>query len=197
MYIFVQTALQAVQAPQLQHPAYWESLCSAAVEAYQKSGLAVVGALIQANQPPAVTLATIHDALSLLNAVCALDVPPARTRAVADLLGLLLGCLGVPEMAQIPPPQIAAGYSAAAHLSQTLQVPVDMRQMLDAFALDLRLAMPAQASTVVEMLPLPQLAMSQVDMSRPVPDNDIVVCGMLLRLLVRNSYCFLQDLPLR
>jgi hypothetical protein len=185
IYTFVQTFLQAVQSPQLQHPAYWDSLCSAAVESYRKTGAAPAGVLTQANQGSAVTFATIHDALSLLNHVYALNLPVAKTQSVSDLFALLLSCINVPDLAQIPAPQILSEYSAVLHLSQSPQVPTNMREMLDAFSLDLRMAMPSHAASSSEMLPVPQITIPVVDMSRPIPDNDLVVCGLILRQLVR------------
>jgi hypothetical protein len=181
--VFVRTFLQAAQSQGPQQLYFWTSLCSVAVQVQRESDTTAIGSIISVDQPASSTLSSIHDALNLVNL---LRFPFENIQDLGDLLLLLISCVNINQMAQIPTAQLAATLHLVTALLHSIQLPPYLHHALEGFEVDLRLAMDSNPGTSdqTNLLPMPSASNSQLDVTQPIPDTDIIICSSVLRLLV-------------
>jgi mediator of RNA polymerase II transcription subunit 5 len=171
-------------------------LCRTALDAHYASRMPVYGSMVQAGLPPAIVLATIHDALSLLRIVLALPIHiHSVVTSSSELLVMLLSCLSVLDMSQTSTTQVMLTYTDATDLLQSPRLTPEMRQVLDDFVLALSLVIGdnSKAASEAQMVQTMQLALGKGDISEPLPDTDHVTCSLLLQYLVSRQTTIVES----
>jgi hypothetical protein len=138
------------------------------------------------------TLGTINDALTLTTMVGFLNIPTDKIHDLQSLVVLLISCINVSQITQVPTSQATVTYNLVSNLlMHSEQMLPSLHNALTTLDMDLRLAINSTSGNPghSSLLVMP-LASDVLDVMQPIPDSDLVMCTALLRLLVSSTSQF-------
>ncbi|CAA7266513.1 unnamed protein product [Cyclocybe aegerita] len=184
--IFVSTLLQAARSSELHIPATLDTLVRLALEAHYATGRPPLGSIVSVHDPPTTTLRTIEDGFALLRTAYSLPISHFHqlTESVAELLVMLLSC--VPDISSVPTSRALAAFGEVNETLAACQVPPEVRQVLDSFAVTLQLLIgdDAKLAKEAQMMHTMQFSLGKGDMLGASSETDVITLGMLLNHLV-------------
>ncbi|KAJ3503158.1 hypothetical protein NLJ89_g8558 [Agrocybe chaxingu] len=184
--IFVSTLLQAARSSELHIPATLDTLVRLALEAHYATGRPPLGSIVSVHDPPTTTLRTIEDGFALLRTAYSLPISHFHqlTESVAELLVMLLSC--VPDISSVPTSQALVAFGEVNETLAACQVPPEVRQVLDSFAVTLQLLIgdDAKLAKEAQMMHTMQFSLGKGDMLGASSETDVITLGMLLNHLV-------------
>jgi mediator of RNA polymerase II transcription subunit 5 len=187
--VYLSSFLQAARSPELHHAPTLDMLCRIALDAHITSGSPLV-APIQSPSDSLNVSNALQDVLFLFRTAHSISISSSSsthrlTSSVSQLLILLFS--GVTDPSPFSHAQAVVLCADANDILQTMQLPDDIRHVLDTFVLSLGFLINDDAKIVEEaqMLQSMHLALGKVDFLDASSDTDIMTCTLVLQHLVR------------
>ncbi len=184
--IFLAAFLLAAQSSDLRNAATLDMLCRVVLNHHYTSGLGPLGSLISFGEPIARLFSTVQCAMGLLRTTFELPIPNYHQlpHSALTLLTLLLSCVNINDLSQIPLSQAMMHLTEANYLLDRIRLSGGERpEILDAFALALMYYLGDDAKVTRETQMMHTLPNTMLGSSS---ESDIVTCSLVLNHLVRS-----------
>ncbi|KAI0348474.1 hypothetical protein BDW22DRAFT_1350685 [Trametopsis cervina] len=183
--VFIPTFLSAARSQDLHNTATLDVLCKTILECHYTTGLSPLGSIVPFGDPP--ILGTIQECMELVRV--AHNLPSSNfhqlTTSASNLLVLLLST--VTDFSHITTPDALVQFAETSALLHLPRLPVDVRHVLENYAvsLSLQLGDEAKAAREAQMMHTLQLV-GKGDIPSSISDRDNITCSLLLSTLVRH-----------
>ncbi|KAI0800903.1 hypothetical protein C8Q74DRAFT_1345580 [Fomes fomentarius] len=184
--IFLAAFLLAAQSSDLRNAATLDMLCRVVLDHHYTSGLGPLGSLISFGEPITRLFSTVQCAMGLLRTTFELPIPNYHQlpHSALTLLTLLLTCVNINDLSQIPLSQAMMHLTEANYLLDRIRLSGGERpEILDAFALALMYYLGDDAKVTRETQMMHTLPNTMLGSSS---ESDIVTCSLVLNHLIYN-----------